>query len=93
MADILTQLHACGYPTPRVLYAGQLRDGEGVYVQEWLPGQMLRTPGVWTELNADELQLLLANAGARKQDLQAACNGNTERLVFRRIPARYIVIS
>lgn len=60
MADIVTQLHACGYPTPRVLYVGQLPDGEGVYVQEWLPGQMLRTPGIWAELNADELQLLLA---------------------------------
>lgn len=60
LAALTAYLRSVGYPTPCMRYAGVLPDGGCVSLQEWLPGQLMRVPGIWTELNQDELRLLLS---------------------------------
>lgn len=52
-------LRVAGYPTPRPLHHGLIPDGGCFYLQERLPGRPMRSPGVYSELNQHELELLL----------------------------------
>lgn len=57
---LVEQLRAAGYQTPRPLHHGKVPRGGYFYLQERLPGQTMRSPGVWSELNQHELGLLLS---------------------------------
>lgn len=52
-------LWAVGYPTPRPLHHGAIPGGGCYYLQERLPGQPMRSPGFYAEMNQHELGLLL----------------------------------
>lgn len=52
------QLRAAGYPAPRPLHHGPMPGGY-FYLQERAPGRPMRAGGVWRELDADELAVLL----------------------------------
>ena len=52
------QLRAAGYPAPRPLHHGPMPGGY-FYLQERAPGQPMREGGVFRELDADELTVLL----------------------------------
>lgn len=60
-------MRAVGYATPRPLHYGLLPGGGCFYLQERVPGQPMRSPGIYDELNRYELELLL-----RMLDLHAA---------------------
>ncbi len=55
---LIEQLRAAGYPAPRSLCHGSLPGGY-FYLQERAVGYPMRAGGVWQELNADELAILL----------------------------------
>ncbi len=57
--DLVQHLCAVGYPTPRQLHHGPIPGGGCFYLQQRLPGHPMRSPGVWSELNQQELDLLL----------------------------------
>lgn len=52
-------LWAAGYPTPRPLRHGAIPGGGCYYLHERLPGQPMRSPGFYAEMNQHELGLLL----------------------------------
>jgi hypothetical protein len=52
------QLRAAGYPAPRPLHHGPMPGGY-FYLQERAPGRPIREGGVYRELDADELAVLL----------------------------------
>ena len=56
---VVEHLRAAGYPTPRPLHHGPIPGGGCCYLQERVPGHLLRSPGVYAELNHHELELLL----------------------------------
>jgi aminoglycoside phosphotransferase (APT) family kinase protein len=58
-ALLVEHLRRAGYPTPRWLRFGSLQGGGCYYLQERVPGKLMRSPGVYSELNHHELQLLL----------------------------------
>jgi aminoglycoside phosphotransferase len=58
MIRLVEYLQACGYPTPRPLHLGVFPDGV-FSLQKRLPGNPMRLPGVYAELNKHELTLLL----------------------------------
>lgn len=62
---IIRRLHALGYPTPNVLYAGTAPDGTTYLVQEFVPGAPMAT---LTDAYLDQLFTL--------NDLQANLNRN-----------------
>ena len=56
---VVEHLRAAGYPTPRPMHYGPISGGACCYLQERVPGYLMRSPGVYAELNRDELELLL----------------------------------
>lgn len=59
LVRVVEHLRAAGYPTPRPLHHGPIPNGGCYYLQERVPGHLLRSPGVYAELNHYELDLLL----------------------------------
>lgn len=56
---LIEQLRQGGYPAPRPLHHGPMPGGY-FYLQERAPGRSMRKGGVYTELNEDELAVLLS---------------------------------
>lgn len=59
MVHLAEHLRVAGYPTPRPLHYGSIPGGGCYYLQERVPGKLMRSPGVYSELNHHELGLLL----------------------------------
>lgn len=59
LVRVVEHLRAAGYPTPRPLHYGPLPGGGCFYLQQRVPGHLLRSPGVYAALNRHELDLLL----------------------------------
>lgn len=59
MVRLVEHLRAAGYPTPRPLHYGPIPGGGCFYLQERVPGHLMRSPGEYSALNHHELDLLL----------------------------------
>ena len=59
MLHLVEHLRAADYTTPRPLHYGSIPGGGCYYLQERVPGKLMRSPGVYSELNHHELGLLL----------------------------------
>ncbi|CAA9317198.1 MAG: hypothetical protein AVDCRST_MAG93-5560, partial [uncultured Chloroflexia bacterium] len=56
---VVEHLRTAEYPTPRPLHYGPIPGGGCYYLQERVTGHLMRSPGVYAELNYHELELLL----------------------------------